>query len=186
MSSSRITDWTELKSQIMATVFQRRILRDLVHLSEINCARCMINHFLGLKHHTSKLRTFEDLERVDTFGFRGEALHAMCVLATLQITTATKDDAPKGTKLEFEHSGKLKSQSMVPFSKGTSVYVENLFHTLPVRRQELARKIKNEYTKVLQLLQAYACVSTGVRFNVTNQPSKGYARSSRRCLVVPY
>lgn len=97
----------------------------------------------------------------------------MCALSILTVTTTTKEDAPKGSKLEFEVSGKLKGTSMVAAQKGTTVISENLFRTLPVRRKELERNIKREYTKVLGLLQAYASIKTGVKFSVYNQPPKG-------------
>lgn len=51
--------------------------------------------------------------------------------------------------------------------------VENLFYNLPVRRRELEKNLKREYGKVLGLLHAYACISVGVRFAVSNQPTKG-------------
>lgn len=57
--------------------------------------------------------------------------------------------------------------------KGTTVAVESLFYNLPVRRRELEKNIKREYGKVLGLLHAYACISTGVRFAVGNQAAKG-------------
>jgi DNA mismatch repair protein PMS2 len=128
----------------------------------------------ALKHHTSKLRTFEDLESVTTFGFRGEALSSLCALADFHIVTATASEAPKGNKLEFEMSGKLKSKTMVATSKGTTVCVGNLYKTLPVRRMELERTIKREYSKVLGMLQAYASICVGVKFSVFNQPPKGF------------
>lgn len=128
---------------------------------------------VALKHYTSKLSTYEDLENVQTFGFRGEALSSLCALSILTIITATKEDGPRGSKLEFETSGKLKSCSVVPSPKGTTVISENIFRTLPVRRMELERNIKREYTKALGFLQAYASISTGVKFTVFNQPPKG-------------
>lgn len=97
----------------------------------------------------------------------------MCALSILTVTTATKEDTPKGSKLEFEVSGKLKGTSIVAAQKGTTVMSENLFRTLPVRRKELERNIKREYTKVLGLLQAYASIKTGLKFSVYNQPPKG-------------
>ncbi|KAH8155333.1 uncharacterized protein LAJ45_00343 [Morchella importuna] len=103
----------------------------------------------ALKHWTSKLTSYDDLDSVKTFGFRGEALSSLCALADLQITTATSEEAPKGTRLEFETSGKLKSRSVAAAQRGTTVLVENIFKTLPVRRSELERNIKREYTKVL-------------------------------------
>ncbi|KAF8249781.1 DNA mismatch repair protein MutL [Wilcoxina mikolae CBS 423.85] len=128
---------------------------------------------IALKHHTSKLRTFEDLESVTTFGFRGEALSSLCALADFHIVTATASEAPKGNKLEFEMSGKLKSNTMVAASKGTTVCVGNLYKSLPVRRMELERNIRREYSKVLGMLQAYASICVGVKFSVFNQPPKG-------------
>ncbi|KAI5779236.1 hypothetical protein EDC01DRAFT_711548 [Geopyxis carbonaria] len=128
---------------------------------------------IALKHYTSKLREYSDLESVSTFGFRGEALSSLCALSVLQITTATAEDAPKGVRLEFEVSGKLKSKTVVAASKGTTVSVGTLFKTLPVRRRELERNIKREYAKVLGILQAYASISTGVKFSIFNQPAKG-------------
>jgi DNA mismatch repair protein PMS2 len=129
----------------------------------------------ALKHYTSKLRTYADLESVTTFGFRGEALSSLCALSDFHIITATAAEAPKGNKLEFENSGKLKSKSTVPSMKGTTVCVANLFKSLPVRRRELERNIRRDYAKVLNLLQAYAGICVGVKFSVFNQPSKGCA-----------
>ncbi|KAF2668685.1 DNA mismatch repair protein MutL [Microthyrium microscopicum] len=128
---------------------------------------------LALKHHTSKLSSYADLGKLNTFGFRGEALSSLCALSTFYVTTARECDKPKGTKLEFEISGKVKSKSVVAGQKGTTVTVENIFKNLPVRRKELERNIKREYQKVLNLLNAYACISTDVRFIVSNSPTKG-------------
>ena len=86
--------------------------------------------------------------------------------------TARDVDAPKGCKLEFEMSGKLKKTSVVAAQRGTKVVVEAIFHNRPVRKKELEKNIKREYGKVLSLLQAYACISTGVRFVVSNQMPK--------------
>lgn len=89
------------------------------------------------------------------------------------MTTCLQSDVPKGTKLEFETSGKLKGTSVVAAQKGTTVTVENLFHNLPVRRRELERNIKREWGKVISLLNQYACVQTGVKFTVSQTPNKG-------------
>lgn len=126
----------------------------------------------ALKHYTSKLKSYEDLETLDTFGFRGEALSSLCALSNVHVTTARENEAPKGTRLDFELSGKLKGTSVVAAQRGTTVFVETIFKNIPVRRQELGRNIKREYGKVLALLQAYACISTGVRFSVSNTMAK--------------
>lgn len=87
--------------------------------------------------------------------------------------TAQAHEAPKGTRLDFETSGKLKATSVVASQKGTTVMVEALFANLPVRRRELEKNIKREYTKVLGVLQAYACISASVKFSVSNILAKG-------------
>ena len=126
----------------------------------------------ALKHHTSKLSNYDDLESLNTFGFRGEALSSLCALSNVHIITAREEEAPKGNRLDFEASGKLKGISVIAAQRGTTVYVETIFKNIPVRRQELERNIKREYGKVLSLLQAYACISTEVRFSVSNTMGK--------------
>lgn len=128
---------------------------------------------IALKHYTSKLTTYDDLSALQTFGFRGEALSSLCALSHFQIVTARASDGPKGTRLEFEQSGKLKGTSVVAAKQGTTVIVDTLFYNLPVRRKELEKNIKREYNKVLQLLNAYACISVGVKFSVSNLMPKG-------------
>ncbi|KAI1752489.1 hypothetical protein F4782DRAFT_500310 [Xylaria castorea] len=128
---------------------------------------------LALKHYTSKLSTYSDLESLETFGFRGEALSSLCALSKFSVTTCLASDAPKGSRLEFETSGKLHNTSVVAAQKGTTVLVEGLFHNLPVRRRELERNIKREWNKVLGVLNQYACIQTGLKFSVSQQPNKG-------------
>lgn len=128
---------------------------------------------LALKHHTSKLASYDDLSSLQTFGFRGEALSSLCALSNLYVITALAEEAPKGKRLDFEHSGKLKDVTVVAAQKGTTVVVEGLFEELPVRRKELTKNIKKEYGKVLGLLHAYACISTNVKFTVKSSMAKG-------------
>ncbi|KAF7296343.1 hypothetical protein HMN09_01104400 [Mycena chlorophos] len=132
---------------------------------------------LAMKHHTSKLSTFADLDTVQTFGFRGEALSSLCaVCESVSVATATKDKAPVGVTLELESSGKVKSRGKVARQRGTTITLNKLFAPLPVRRKELERNAKREFGKALALLQGYAlgpCARNGVRMTVSNQPDKG-------------
>ncbi|KXH32072.1 DNA mismatch repair protein MutL [Colletotrichum nymphaeae SA-01] len=128
---------------------------------------------IALKHYTSKLATYSDLATLKTFGFRGEALSSLCALSQFSIVTCMAQDVPKGTRLEFESSGKLKETHVVAAQKGTNVIVGSLFHNLPVRRRELQRNVKREWNKVIALLNQYACIQTGVKFSVSQQPTKG-------------
>ncbi|EAU83597.2 DNA mismatch repair protein [Coprinopsis cinerea okayama7 len=133
---------------------------------------------VALKHHTSKLEVYEDLNTVQTFGFRGEALSSLCALCeSINVTTSTEDTAPKGTSLELDFSGQVKARQVVARKRGTTVTVSKLFTPLPVRRKEFERKAKREFDKALSLLYAYAlgpcAASPGVRMSVTNHTEKG-------------
>lgn len=128
---------------------------------------------MALKHYTSKLATYSDLTTLETFGFRGEALSSLCALSTFTVSTCVAADVPKGSKLEYETSGKLRSTGVVAAQKGTTISVEHLFKNLPVRRRELERNIKREWNRVITVLNQYACIQTGVKFSVSQQPTKG-------------
>lgn len=128
---------------------------------------------IALKHYTSKLFTYADLDTLETFGFRGEALSSLCALSHFSIVTCLASDVPKGSKLDFESSGKLRGASIIAAKEGTTVYVEDIFHNLPVRRRELERNVKREYNKAVALLNQYACIQVGLKLTVSQQPNKG-------------
>ncbi|UPL02600.1 hypothetical protein LCI18_013534 [Fusarium solani-melongenae] len=147
---------------------------DLIEVADNGSGIAPANYSsVALKHHTSKLSSYSDISTLQTFGFRGEALASLCALSVLTVTTCQAGDAPKGSKLSFEPSGKLSGTAVVAASKGTTVSVERLFHNLPVRRRELERNIKREWNKVIALLNQYACIQTNLKFSVSQQPTKG-------------
>ncbi|XP_059177944.1 mismatch repair endonuclease PMS2-like [Physella acuta] len=127
---------------------------------------------LTLKHHTSKLQEFEDLVNVTTFGFRGEALSSLCALSIMSITTRHQD-ASVGTRLDFDLNGKIVTRKSAPRQIGTTVQIQNIFHTLPVRHKEFQRNLKKEFAKLVHVLNAYCIVNTGVRITCSNQTGKG-------------
>eukprot|EP01134_Creolimax_fragrantissima_P003647 CFRG3647T1 len=127
---------------------------------------------LTLKHHTSKIDNFGDLSTIESFGFRGEALSSLCTLGKLSVTTKTCDEE-SGAKLEYDHNGRITSQTATPRTVGTTVSIEQLFSRLPVRMQQLQKNIKREFAKLLQMIQSYCIISTNVRIICTNQPLKG-------------
>ena len=99
---------------------------------------------LAMKHHTSKLSTFEGLTSVMSFGFRGEALNALCELSGgFSVTTRQAGEAV-GTALTFKRDGTLASKKAVARAVGTTVLVERIFEVLPVRRGEFLRTAKKQ------------------------------------------
>lgn len=89
-----------------------------------------------LRHATSKLSTFADLENLTTLGFRGEALASIASISKFSITTATesaKNATPNGSFFVAE-GGKTITHVTVYRDKGTSIEVKDLFYNTPVRK----------------------------------------------------
>jgi len=129
------------------------------------------------KYHTSKLSTFDDLEQLVTFGFRGEALSSLCAVA--RVSAVTKVDGEEcGVKLEFDSQGELVQETMIARAVGTTISVKDLFHSLPVRHKEFKKNVKRDFSKLVSLLQAYSLVHTETRFLCTNQLGNGSVRNT--------
>ncbi|GMH30855.1 hypothetical protein Nepgr_032698 [Nepenthes gracilis] len=122
---------------------------------------------LALKHHTSKLADFPDLQFLTTFGFRGEALSSLCALGNLTVETRTRNEST-ATHLTFDNAGLLVAERKTARQIGTTVTVKKLFSNLPVRSKEFSRNIRKEYGKLISLLNAYAIIAKGVRLVCTN------------------
>lgn len=84
-----------------------------------------------LRHATSKLKNIEDLETLDTMGFRGEALSSICAVAKVEVITKTEDEA-EGTYVLLE-GGKVKEKEEIACNNGTTMVVEDLFANIPAR-----------------------------------------------------
>jgi DNA mismatch repair protein MutL len=106
-----------------------------------------------LRHATSKLKTFSDLQFLNTLGFRGEALASIASISKLSITTAAtapSNSTPNGTY--FVHEGnQLITYVPVFREKGTTIEVKDLFFNTPVRKTFLRSSLfdTQEIVKVL-------------------------------------
>lgn len=88
-----------------------------------------------LRHATSKIQSAEDLMRVNSLGFRGEALSSIAAVARVELITKTADNLT-GTKIAIE-GGKEISFEEVGAPDGTTFLMRNLFYNTPVRRKFL-------------------------------------------------
>ncbi|HVM86842.1 MAG TPA: DNA mismatch repair endonuclease MutL [Puia sp.] len=104
------------------------------------------------RHATSKIRDIEDLFRIKTMGFRGEALASIAAVAQVELKTKLHDEET-GTFIEIENSV-VKKQEPVATANGTSIAMKNLFFNVPARRNFLKsnaaemRHIIDEFIRV--------------------------------------
>jgi DNA mismatch repair protein MutL len=115
------------------------------------------------RHATSKLSSEEDLERISTLGFRGEALASIAAVSELVLKTSD-GTAEAGTQVERK-GGDLVSISDVAFPRGTSIEVRDLFFNLPARRKFL-RSDQSEVGLITRYLSGVALAYPEVRFSL--------------------
>jgi DNA mismatch repair protein MutL len=117
------------------------------------------------RHATSKITAFEDLDRLHTFGFRGEALYAIAAVSKVTITSAQKD-APHGWRVTSE-GGKL-SNGPAPAVYGTTVFVKDLFYNTPARL-EFLKSDGSERSRLAAVIEEAALANPGVRFTYKSE-----------------
>uniref|UniRef100_A0A7E4VU38 DNA_mis_repair domain-containing protein n=1 Tax=Panagrellus redivivus TaxID=6233 RepID=A0A7E4VU38_PANRE len=122
---------------------------------------------LAKAHCTSKLTNMDDFNALDTFGFRGEALHALALLSDLVIITRA-ESSPVASKLVFDHAGEITEKATCARGRGTTVTVNKLFSTMAVRRSELQRNYKKDLVLLIKTVQAFALAHPKIKFVFTN------------------
>lgn len=113
------------------------------------------------KHATSKLRTADDLERIKSMGFRGEALASIASVSRFMLVTR-REENPRGTEARFE-SGDMKVNEDAVCDKGTTVTVKNLFFNIPARRKFL-KSPDTEFSHILKYVEQLSLVNQGYEF----------------------
>jgi len=127
---------------------------------------------LAGKHTTSKLAAFDDLTRLVTFGFRGEALSSLCAIsASVVIQTRTAEQLV-GTKLTYDKNGSLASTESCAREVGTTVTLTNLFESLPVRHKDFHKNKPREFQRLTRKLQQYSIINSETRFICSNSTAK--------------
>ncbi len=92
-----------------------------------------------LRHATSKVRTEDDLERIGTLGFRGEALASISAVARVELITRTADELA-GTRCVIEGGGDPEV-SEIGCPVGTTIFVRDLFYNVPARMKFLKKDV---------------------------------------------
>lgn len=116
-----------------------------------------------LRHATSKIENIEDLDRILTLGFRGEALASIASVSQTYIETKTADSISAST-ITLDH-GNIESQHQAARETGTTINIENLFAKVPARRKFL-KSDRQELAAILRLIQEIALAYPQVHFEL--------------------
>ena len=110
-----------------------QIMDDGIGMNEKDASFCFT------KHATSKINKYEDLWKIKTLGFRGEALHAISSVSKIEMLSKDKS-SQIGTRILTE-DGRVKLKEKYNCKTGTLINVKNLFYNTPARRKFLKSDI---------------------------------------------
>ena len=132
------------------------------------------------RHTTSKISKFEDLESVQTFGFRGEALASISHVSHLSIISCKKGQAV-AFNATYE-DGKMKTNPKPSSGNlGTTITVEDLFYN--TTRRKTFGQPSAEYKRILTLVGKYAIKNPTVNFICRNVCSTAFNFVSKKYLI---
>jgi DNA mismatch repair protein MutL len=123
------------------------------------------------RHATSKIRSSDDLFRIKTMGFRGEAMASIAAVAQVEMRTRRADDE-LGTLIRIEGSD-IKTQESISCLPGTNLLVKNLFFNVPARRNFL-KSNSVEMRHILDEFQRVALANPEVAFSLFHNDQEIY------------
>ena len=116
------------------------------------------------RYATSKIYQFDDIYRVSSYGFRGEALPSISSISRVEMTTRRRSSLA-GTKIIVD-AGQVKTISEAGCPVGTSILVDRIFDSVPVRKKFLKSET-TEQGHCVDVITKMALVQPGVRIRVT-------------------
>lgn len=121
---------------------------------------------LAIKRHaTSKIVDFNDVYRLNTFGFRGEALASIAVISRLRITSGRADDTPSKV-LTADANGSVDITVAAP-RKGTCIEVKDLYYNVPARKK-FVKSNSHESALIYDLVCKFALGFPEISFTYLN------------------
>ena len=117
------------------------------------------------RHATSKLKKFDDLEKIDTMGFRGEALASIAAVSKMKIITKTEEEEI-GYQMDVE-AGDIIEIDEAACTKGTTIVIENIFYNVPVRYKFLKNDV-TEFKYIKSIVEKISIANPDVSFKLIN------------------
>ncbi|MFN3604835.1 MAG: DNA mismatch repair endonuclease MutL [Leptonema sp. (in: bacteria)] len=113
------------------------------------------------KHATSKIRTIQDIDKILSYGFRGEALSSIASISFLEIQTKHKEENV-GYQL-ISRGGEILSIKQYPCNQGTKIIIEDLFFSTPARKKYL-KSTQTEDRDILKEITKYSLSQPNIEF----------------------
>ena len=130
------------------------------------------NALLALERHaTSKIRDVDDIEQINTLGFRGEALAAIASVSRFVLLTRARGDL-SGTEI-MVNGGKIQDVRDAGCPEGTEIAVRNLFYNVPARRKFLKAE-NTELSHIRQVFFVYALAHPGLALRLLAEERELY------------
>jgi DNA mismatch repair protein MutL len=119
------------------------------------------------RHATSKIAQFEDLLRVATLGFRGEALSSIAAVSRVELVTSEGASSDPGWRVRIE-GGRVVAAEPAARARGTTIEVASLFFNVPARRKFL-KTASTELRRAVEIVQGYCLTRPEVRFEARHE-----------------
>ncbi|XP_070498450.1 DNA mismatch repair protein Mlh1 isoform X2 [Chironomus tepperi] len=113
---------------------------------------------------TSKLKSYEDLQQIGTYGFRGEALSSISMISRVTLQTKTKDEIV-AYKVKYENGNMMGKPVPCAGNQGTSITIEDLFYNVPIRQKTLKSPF-DEFSKIFDCISKYAVHNYKISFTL--------------------
>lgn len=140
--------------------------KTLIQVIDNGCGMSVTDARMSFERHaTSKIQDANDLFKIKTFGFRGEALASIAAISHVELKSRRMADEV-GTHVTIEGSV-VKSQQPCALEPGTSIQVKNLFYNVPARRQFL-KSDTHEMRLIVEELSRVALVNPLIGFDLIN------------------
>ncbi|MBE9115419.1 DNA mismatch repair endonuclease MutL [Lusitaniella coriacea LEGE 07157] len=116
-------------------------------------------------HYTSKIHSCEDLWKITSLGFRGEALHSLAQFGNLEIWSRAAENCESGWRIAYNRQGKPIEEEISAIAPGTIATISNLFGNVPVRRNALPSKMQ-QLKAVQEIVQQLALCHPQIAWQV--------------------
>ncbi len=136
--------------------------KKLIRIVDNGCGMSPEDAKLSIAHHaTSKIKSINDLDTLQSFGFRGEALSSISAVSNFTLITKEAESL-EGTKFTI-HDGEIHNLETVSCNTGTEIVVEDIFYNVPARKKFLKTR-ETEWRAIQNLVTAFCLDYPSVSF----------------------